>query len=238
MVQGYKESIVLFGYGKHGKQIASYLRRKNYRLTIVESDERQIAVARVEGFEDVRLVDVTDDEALLGLDLGDSYKTAFCAMEDDGLNLFLVISLRALWGNLNIVAVCESKEVGQKLRLAGADNVIDAFEATGNKIFRILEKPAVTEVLENIIFGDININIAQIKIPRGSILQDRLLEELDFKRRYNLILVGVLDREMGEEFIFATKGTSHKLDAGDVLVLIGEDEYLKKFENDLMRKAK
>ena len=47
-----------------------------------------------------------------------------------------------------------------------------------------------------------------------------------------MILLGVVDRELGDEFIFATTGTDHKLDSGDVLVVIGPAEEIEKFRAD------
>lgn len=39
--------------------------------------------------------------------------------------------------------------------------------------------------------------------------------------------MGIHDKELKKQFIFITEGHNHKLDEGDILVVIGESENIK-----------
>jgi voltage-gated potassium channel len=38
-----------------------------------------------------------------------------------------------------------------------------------------------------------------------------------------------MDKELGDKFIFNTKGINHKVDEGDILVVVGKNSDLEKF---------
>jgi hypothetical protein len=40
----------------------------------------------------------------------------------------------------------------------------------------------------------------------------------------------MIDKELGDEFIFATSNINNKLDTDDTIICIGKNKYLDKFE--------
>jgi len=48
-----------------------------------------------------------------------------------------------------------------------------------------------------------------------------------------LILLGVVDKELGNEFIFKLSGIDHKLDTNDLLVVIGTTEEIERLRKDI-----
>jgi voltage-gated potassium channel len=56
------------------------------------------------------------------------------------------------------------------------------------------------------------------------------VKDVQLGNDYNLILV---DREMGDNFIYSTEGHNHRLDEGDVLVVIGPYEEIDRIRQDL-----
>ena len=47
---------------------------------------------------------------------------------------------------------------------------------------------------------------------------------------YGVLLVGMIDEELGHHFMFITAGVNHKLDSGDTIVCIGKYKELEAFE--------
>jgi len=224
-----EERVILFGYGKFGQSIADTLAEHGSHLVLVESDEARYHAARKAGsFAHTLLMDVTDDAKLeeLPVRMGEQL---VCVMDDDHLNVFLVLSLRALFPKNRILAISDSIHATRKLKMAGADKVIDLYAISANRIHNILNKPIATQFLEGFLDANHEYSFREIVIPEGSFLHGRTLKEIDF-RRYGVIFVGMIDVELGNSFIFVTTGLEHKLDSGDIIVCIGHDEDLDRFE--------
>lgn len=227
-----KDKILLFGYGRYGEQIAKQLMHTGYDVYIAEYDKKNLKHASLDGFEHILIVDIENDEELASILLDNGFKKIFCAFDNEEENIYLTITFKAIFHKIEIIAICESKETERKLKLAGADKVIDTMEAAANRIFFILEKPAVTEAIDNIL-QDPNLTFSEIEIPKDSFLDGINISDINIKKRFNVIVIGIVDKELGNRFTFITKGIKHKLDAGDILVLIGKKENIKKFEEEL-----
>ncbi len=218
----------LFGYGRHGIPIAEGLKKDGHRLTIVESDETNFLQAKKDEYIDIVLVDITKDADLEGL-MVEPADQLICVMDDEHLNVFLTLSLRSLFPKSYILSISDSIYASQKLEMAGADMVIDLYEVSANRIHNILNKPVATKLLYQFATSGGQINFRELIIPDGSFLHHKNVESFDF-RAYGVILVGLIDREKGDHFIFITSGYEHKLDIGDTIVVLGENMDLEKFQ--------
>lgn len=79
--------------------------------------------------------------------------------------------------------------------------------------------------------SELDLNLAQVPFVKGSFLNGRVVGDARLRDYYDLVLLGMVDRALGDEFIFRTRGLRHRLDAGDILVVIGprvEIEHLKR----------
>ncbi|BDY12077.1 potassium channel family protein [Hydrogenimonas cancrithermarum] len=218
--------IILFGYGKLGHRVYEMLSANFSNIIVADSREEAIERAKEDGVVTSFHIDMTDDTALE--ELGLNGKILFCSMDDMSLNIFLVLSLKSISTDSTIISVSTSAENTRKLKFIGADKVIDLYESSANRIVDIITRPAVTRVLDEIIYVDNGISIEEIEIPPNSFLESKYVYEIDF-REYGLILIGITDKELGEDFIFVSRGINHKFDAGDILVLLGESTALEKF---------
>jgi len=218
--------IILFGYGKLGHRVYEMLTSSFSNITVADNRVDVINDAKECGIESAVYIDLVDDSKLeeLGLD----NKILFCAMDEMSLNIFLVLSLKTISVNSTIISVSTSAESTRKLKFIGADKVIDLYESSANRIVDIITRPAVTKVLDEIIYIENKIRIEEIEIPPNSFLEDRYVNDIDF-RKYGLILIGITDKEIGDDFIFVSRGINHKFDAGDILVLLGESQALENF---------
>jgi voltage-gated potassium channel len=154
----------------------------------------------------------------------------YCAMNKTANNLFLVLTLRTLLPKANIIAISNSFENTRKLEYAGASSVIDLYEATSRRVINILTKPAVTRALDEIIYKHNNIKMAEIIIPPNSFLEGCFISDVKFKKM-GVILVAIIDKELGRELLFTDHRINHKLDAGDTLVVVSQTDDLKIFKD-------
>ncbi len=228
MIKKYK--ILQFGFGRYGEQIARNLALEGHQVFIADSSKEALKSASKEGFEDLFVVDLENDAQLTDLVLDYGFDYIFCAYDDEEKNIYLTITFKALFRNLKIIAICESKETERKLKLAGAHYVIDTMVAAANRLYYILEKPAVAEAIDKILFKDRSIIFEEIEIPKNSFLDGVNLKDTAFSKKYRVIVIGLVDKELGNKFIFVTRGINHKIDAGDILVVIGKKEDVYRFK--------
>ena len=218
--------IILFGFGKLGYRIYEMLSSIFSKIIVADNRKEIVYNAKKYGIKSAFHIDLVDDSKLeeLGLD----NKILFCTMDEMSLNIFLVLSLKTISSNSTIISVSTSIEDTRKLKFIGADKVIDLYESSANRIVDIITRPAVTQVLDEIIYLDNEIKIEEMEIPPNSFLEDKYVSDVDF-RDFGLILIGITDRELGDDFTFVSRGINHKFDEGDILVLLGESQALENF---------
>ncbi len=220
--------LALFGCNPMAMEVAHRLRAGDTRFVMVDHDAVLVEVAKREGFE-VRQLDYTDDASLRAVGIGHGIEKVFCLLPEDSENVFLSISARALDAKLRIIAVCQDPQAAGKLLAAGADKVVDPYEISGARTHELIERPEVVDLLEQTVFGHQDLNIAEIVIPPHSWLNGRPLAALHLVTTQNVLLLGVVDVEQGMDLIFVPRGGEHKLDAGDVLVVLGSRGEIEAF---------
>ncbi len=225
-----KHKILLFGFGRYGEQIAKNLALDGHHVAIAASSKEELKTASKDGFEDLYVVDIQNDTQLTDLVLDKDFSHIFCSFDDEEKNIYLTITFRSLFRHIPIIAICESKETERKLRLAGATRVIDTMVAAANRLYYIVEKPAVAEAIDEILFRDKSIVFEEIEIPKGSFLDGVNIKDIAFSKKYKIIVIGLVDKELGNRFIFVTRGINHKIDAGDVLVVVGKKDDIENFK--------
>jgi voltage-gated potassium channel len=230
-----KKSAFVFGYGGRGSSFSKGLKKDDFHLYIIENSKDGCQKAKEDGYEDVIFVDITKDEELEKLAITEeSY--IVCVMEDEHLNVFLTLSLRALFPHSTIVAISDSIHVTQKLKMAGASKVIDLYQVSANRIHNILRKPIATKLLDSFVSDGYVISFREMLIPPNSYLDGMMVDDVNFSTQ-GVLLIGMIDIELSHKFIFITSGIEHKLDSGDTIVCIGYDHDLDSFEK-MMKKEK
>jgi len=222
--------IIIYSFSQIAQKIAKTLRDKKYQVIIVEEDEHLVKKAIETGY-DVKQLSLMDDENIIEIGLtNNDIKAFFCMGDDKNTNLFITLSVRNLNKEIKIISISSTKEDNKTLILAGADKTINPYEIGALRIFRSLHKPLILEVLDNILFSKSDIEIAEITIKKGTIFDGVFLNDLKIVDKQNIIILGITDKEISDEFIFFSTGINHKIDAGDVLVLLGHPHELKTFK--------
>ena len=226
--------IILFGYGNFGRQLYKHLSLLGYIVTVLSTKDEYIKRAKEDGVEITKL-DITKNSDILALKIKEDKDLIYCAMNQTANNLFLVLTLRTLLPNSNIIAISNSSENTRKLEYAGANSVIDLYEATSRRVVNILTKPAVTRALDEIIYKQNDVKMAEIELPQKSFLDGVFVQDIEFKKM-GVILVAIIDKELGNELIFTDHRINHKLDAGDTLIVVAKKDDLKEFQNKIITK--
>lgn len=223
--------ILLFGFSRTALEIATKLKKQGYAFRLVDYDPAALVKAQKEGF-DLIVCDYGNDDALESLGIAQNVGFVFCLFDDDVHNVFLTLSVRAIDPNVPIIATTHTKDAVHKLEIAGATTILDPYQITGKKIYKLITQPEVMQIVETTIFGEEDVNMAQLTVTETSPLNGTLLSQYSAWKAYNMLLLGLHDKEFNKEFIFITEGHTHKLDAGDVLVVIGSMSEIRRFKTD------
>jgi voltage-gated potassium channel len=230
-----KKEAFLFGYGVQGISLAKGLRKEDFYLHIIEATEEPFNRAKKDGFVNVRLLDVTDDTKLERLRIGDdSY--IICVMNDKHLNVFLTLSLRSLFPKTTIVAISDSVHTTEKLKMAGADNIIDLYQVSAAHIHNILRKPIATKLLGSFASDNYAISFKEMIIPPDSYLNGMMTDDVNFSE-CGVLLLGIIGKKCCDRFVFVSSGIEHKLHSGDTIICIGYNEDLEIFEKRIERES-
>ena len=224
--------VAVFGDNIFSLEAVSRLDLERFDVTLVEADPARAEQAVQLGCKTVA-IDFRNDDELKSIGIGTGLDMLFCFYSQDCDNVFLTISARALDKNLEIITIVENPESAQKLMAAGANKIIDPYQICARKIHELVKKPDLTHILDQTVFGRDDLNMAEITIPKGSKLENTMASELKLCEKYDLILIGVVDKELGSDLYFALDEKAHELNADDVLVVLGPSREIKAFKKEV-----
>ncbi len=226
---------ILFGYGKNGKAVAYELDKKDFIIVVFNEEEKKDA--ENDGYLNIELLSTEIlDEELIDIGIKDA-EIAICALENEARNLFLSLSIRNLNQNVKIIAKSEDKEYIHRYRLAGVNKIISPFDIVAKRIDTMIKKPVTIDIIHSIVFEDSDLYFSQIDIIDASFLDGKRLSEIELDKEYNLVIVGIIDKEKSNKLQFVGN-YDHKLDGGDVLVVIGPSSEIERIKNEMEESTK
>ena len=220
---------LIFGYYDYALEIAKNIVDSYNKIYIYSLQSEQDIVKNSSEFE-IRSFDLSDkwDDINEFVDIKDSI--AFCVLEDNAENIFLTISLRSSFSDLNIIALSNNKETASKLQMAGANRVIPLVQTTAEMIAEMMEKPIVKEVFHKILFESSTLKIAQIRINGTNSYIGKEIIELDWDKKYGVIALSIMYENMRNEFIYSSIIKNYRVKEGDSFVIVGYETDIKEFE--------
>jgi voltage-gated potassium channel len=228
-----KNKIIIYSFSQLASQVARVLQEKGYKVLIIEEDKKLLKKAISYGYDAIK-ISLLNDENIIKIGINDkNIKAFFCLGDDKNTNLFITLSVRNLNKKIKIISVSSTKENNKTMLLAGASKVINPYEIGALRIFRLLHKPLISNVLDNILFKQSNIDVIEITIKEGSLFDGVYLDDLKRLNKENIIVLGIQDKEISDDFTFFSTGINHKIDHGDTLVVLGSKKSLKNFKNQL-----
>jgi voltage-gated potassium channel len=225
-VQKLKDHFILCGYGRMGQAIAKELKAANKPFVVIEVGDAKVARLLQ---EDVIFIegDATQDEVLIDAGI-ERATTLIGVLRDDQDNLFLTVSARSLKNDIFILTRATQPESIPKMLRAGANKVMNPYEAAGTKLARQAMAPGVVDFFE-LILNRKNFDLAleTIKIVSGSRAEGKSIVELEIRKNFNIIVTAV-EQKTGEANF--NPDPHYKFKANDKLIALGSVENLARFE--------
>lgn len=199
-IDSFKNHIVICGYGRNGKQAARKLMAYNKQFVVIEKDKEMEERLQLDGVPYV-IGNANEDEVLVtaGVDRADCF---ISALPNDADNLFVVLSARQLNSKINIISRASNESSYDKLKFAGANNVILPDKIGGDHMASLVVVPGLMEFIDNLsIVGKSNINIEEVDVEKlFKSNTGRTIKDLDLRKKTGCSVIGYKN-ENGEYLV-------------------------------------
>lgn len=169
--------------------------------------------------------DATEDKVLQAAGV-ERAQGLVSALPDDRDNLFVTISARGLNSRLRIVSKTVRQSAENKMRMAGADEVVCPDSIGGSRMASQLLRPHVLSFLDSMIYMQENdsIRIEELTVNRRSLVGCSLAR-LELPKNFGGMLVLALKRKDQTQAVYNPKATLLK--DKDILIVMGESEWVE-----------
>lgn len=232
-VKRLEEFIIIYGYDIMAKSLIKELKTDKKKVLVIDDDEEKITAAKNDNHLAI-LDDPTNMDFLEKVGVGDGASTIITLSEDDATNLSIVLGARALDSNIKIITLVNDAEVENKLKLAGADFIINSSQISAYVAGEYIGQPIAFEAVDGILLNeDISAQVDEIEIVDGMNILNKDINIINFDE-YNLTLIGVINSSNNHEFIFNPIDIEYTIKEKDILIVIGYEESLKELRSDFL----
>jgi voltage-gated potassium channel len=225
-IEELREHYIICGFGRVGRRVAEEFRHEGAPFVVLDySQEAKEAAAE----EQVLFIEGngTDDEDLQGAGL-ERARGLVAASDDDADNLYIALSARAVNPGLLIVARASNEDAARKLRLAGADRIVQPYQAAGRVMANYLLRPQVTAFVDVVTTAaGTDLRFEEIEVTEQSGQGARTIRELDIRNRTGALIVALRKRDGTFD---TTPTPDAMLEVSDVLIAAGTEEELRALE--------
>ena len=199
-IESFKNHIVICGYGRNGKQAARKLMAYKKKFVVIEKNKEMEARMQLDEVPYV-IGNANGDETLItaGVERASCF---ISALPNDADNLFVVLSARQLNSKINIISRASKESSYDKLKFAGANNVILPDKIGGDHMASLVVVPGLMEFIDNLsIVGKSNINIEEVAVEKFyDSKKPKTIRDLDLRKKTGCSVIGYKD-ENGEYMV-------------------------------------
>ena len=148
--------------------------------------------------------------------------------DSDADNLYITLSARAARPNLLIVARASDEDAAKKLRLAGADRVVQPYSTAGKEMAKLVLRPQVAAFLDMVsTSGGPDLQFEEIEVTETCEHAGESIRDLRVREATGAMIVALRKRDG----TFDTTPTPEALlEVGDVMIAAGTPDELRRLE--------
>lgn len=220
--------VIVCGYGRVGQSAAATLAEGKRPFVIIEQNHA-IAEGLYQKNQYVVEGDATNDDVLRQAGVERAWGLLVCAGEDS-VNLFVVLSARAINPDLFIIARSVDSGSETKMRLAGANRVISPYQIGGRHMANVAIRPHVIDFFEVVTLDDgEEVWVEELIIAPNAELAGKTLGQADVRRQTGVTLVALRHEVNGRRSTIIPDANT-LLKAGDEIIVLGTREQLSQLE--------
>ena len=225
VIKRMSDHIIVCGHGRLGQAVAEVLIESSVPFVVVEEsgkvcdqlEENRIPI--VQG-------DATREEVLSAAGIQRA-KTFLSCLGDDAHNVYAILLARQLQPEITIIGLAVEDGAEERLRLAGAHQVINPYKLGGRRLALTAIKPQMMDFIDaSLLDSNMELELAEITVRAGSELEGRTLAEAHVRRNFGIIIIA---RKRGDDTCF-NPPSDFRMREGDILVGLGPLDALEQAE--------
>jgi voltage-gated potassium channel len=220
---------IICGYGRIGKIICQELADDTIPFIVIEQNPDLVETLEQDRYLYINM-DATTEDALLKAGIMRA-KGIVTVVHSDADNVFITLTAKGLRPEIFILARSSDEENQEKLLRAGASRVVCPYLMGGRRMFQVLKRPTVTDFID-IATTDtqLGLRMEEAQVSTKSSLVGKTLVESHIRQDFGVIIVAI--KQPTGTMIYNPLPTE-KLEGGDVIVVIGKKEDLKRMDTVL-----
>ena len=223
-IKGLKGHYIITGYGHVGALVAQMLIDESREVVVVTESEEiarrldEVGIACVLGSP-------TEDEVLLesGIERARGLVAAECS---DALNVYVVLTARVLNPDLHIIVRAIDVGADQKLRRAGANEVVAPFTMAARQIAQSVLRPSVAAFVDRALHeAEMGLQMEELVVGEKAQLAGVSLKESGIRQSLDLIILAV--KKADGDTVFNPPADT-VIERGDMLIALGPRDSMHK----------
>jgi voltage-gated potassium channel len=225
-IEHLSDHYIICGYGRVGRRIAAEFLEEGVRFVVLDFSPEAIQAARERNLLYVEGSGIEDEDLEAA---GLSRATGLVASSDsDSDNLYITLSARNARPELLIVARASDEDAAKKLRLAGADRVVQPYSTAGKEMAKLVLRPQVAAFLDIVsTSGGPELLFEEIEVQQSCREAGKSIRELRIRQQTGAMIVAL---RKGDGTFDTTPEPDAVLDVGDVMIAAGTPDELRRLE--------
>ena len=221
-----QDHFIICGYGRVGRRVGEEFRHAGVDYVVLDFNADALEAARERG--DVFLEGSgTEDDDLEAAGLSRA-RGLVASADSDSDNLYITLSAKAARPDLLVVARASDEDAAKKLRLAGADRVVQPYSTAGMEMAKLVLSPQVAAFLDIVsTHGGPEFRFEEIEVKETCRQAGRTIRELRVRDQTGAMIVGLRKRDGTFD---TTPSPDTVLESGDVMIGVGTPEELRALE--------
>ncbi len=221
---------VILGLGNFGASLATKLTERGHEVIGVDMTMNRVEMLKDQITHTV-CINVTDPQAVKNLPLAESDVVIIALGEDAGANIMATALLKQLRARRIICRAVSPLHI-TILEAMGMDEIVHPEEESAERLATSL---TMQGVINSFVLSEAH-NIVEARVPVRC--HGKSIEEIGFRRNYNVVILAIKKTRTEKNVLGATRkvseveevaSTSTIVNEGDILVLYGHVDDIKKF---------
>jgi voltage-gated potassium channel len=222
-----RDHYIICGYGRVGRRVAEEFRHSRVPYVVLDFSEDAIAAAKEHGDHFIK-GNGTEDEDLRAAGL-ERARGLVASSDSDADNLYIALSARTARPDLLIVARASDEDAAKKLKLAGADRVVQPYMAAGRMMAGLVLKPQVSAFLDSVTDASApDLRFEEIEVTRACGATGKTIRDMNIRKDTGALIVALRKRDGTFD---TTPEPEAVIEPGDVIVGVGTTEELRRLED-------
>jgi voltage-gated potassium channel len=219
-----KNHFIICGFGRIGSIICQELFEEKINFVVIEENHAAMEDMAAEKYLFLEM-DATSEEALMKAGIMTA-RGIVTVVDSDANNVFITLTAKGLRPDIFVLARASEEKNEGKLLKAGATRVVSPYMIGARRMAHVLKRPTVIDF----------INLATMENQLGLIMEEAVIDPkssfcgknlIDSRLRQNFGVIIVAIKKLSGQMIFNPQ-PSEILEAGDVIVVIGKKEDVKR----------